>query len=286
VILGGIVVQAVPFALTTAVSSAPVGFVLQVVSGVGMIIVDVLALTALQRDMPRELLGRVLSLLDGAVFGATLAASFAFAAVFAQFGLRTSLLVLGVGFPVVALLGLGPLLAADRRAAAAARELAPRVTLLQALDLFAAANRPTLERLAAAMEQVELPDGATVMREGEPADALYVIVDGEVEVTAQGEGREVQRLRTVGPRGYVGEIGLLNAGPRTATVTATEPLTLWRLPGQDFLDALQDSRASTSLLQTSALRLARTHPRLAERPLAEAGLPSAVPRGKHVRPGD
>jgi CRP-like cAMP-binding protein len=136
------------------------------------------------------------------------------------------------------------------------------------------------------MEPVELPEGAVLIREGETADALYVIVDGEVEVTARGEGSEVQRLRTVGPRGYVGEIGLMTAGTRTATVTAIEPLTLWRLPGQEFLDALQASRASTSLMQTSALRLARTHPRLAEKPLADAGLPSALPQGKHARSGN
>jgi CRP-like cAMP-binding protein len=121
------------------------------------------------------------------------------------------------------------------------------------------------------------------MREGETADALYVIVDGEVEVSARGEGTEVRHLRTVGPRGYVGEIGLMTAGTRTATVTVTEPVTLWRLPGQEFLAALQDSSASTSLLQTSARRLARTHPRLAEKPLAEAGLPSALPPGKHAK---
>ncbi|MGH8969164.1 MAG: MFS transporter [Actinomycetes bacterium] len=286
VIMGGILLQAVPFALTAFVDDAASGFALQVISGVGMIIVDVLALTALQRDMPRAVLSRVLSLLDGAVFGATLAASFIFAAIFAQFGLRASLLVLGVGFPVVALLGIGPLLKADRRAVATLRELAPRVILLQALDLFAAASRPTVERLAAAMEPVELPEGAVLIREGDTADALYVIVSGEVEVTAIGEGDVAQRLRTVGPRGYVGEIGLMTAGVRTATVTAIEPVTLWRLPGQEFLDALQDSSASTSLLQTSAMRLARTHPRLAEEPVTEAGLPSMRPRGRHARPGD
>lgn len=286
VIMGGILLQAIPFALTAFVDNAPSGFALQVTSGVGMIIVDVLALTALQRDMPREVLSRVLSLLDGAVFGATLAASFIFAAVLAQFGLRTSLLVLGIGFPVVALLGIYPLLAADRRAAATMRELAPRVTLLQALDLFAAANRPTVERLAAALEPVELPEGAVLTREGDTADALYIIVSGEVEVTAIGEGDQSHRLRTVGPRGYVGEIGLMTAGIRTATVTAIEPVTLWRLPGQEFLEALQDSSASTSLLQTSALRLARTHPQLAEKPLADAGLPSMLPKGKHARSGD
>src|SRR4051794_4055376 len=115
VIVGGILLQAVPFALTTVVHNPPVGFVLQVISGVGMIIVDVLAITALQRDIPRELLSRVLSIGDMAIFGATLAASFLFAAIFTTAGLHPSLLVVGIGFPLVALLGIRPLLVADRR---------------------------------------------------------------------------------------------------------------------------------------------------------------------------
>jgi MFS family permease len=283
VIVGGIVLQALPFALTTLVHNAPAGFVLQVVSGVGMIIVDVLAITALQRDIPRELLSRVLSLLDMAVFGATLAASFLFAAIFTTAGLHTSLLVVGIGFPLVALLGIRPLLVADRHAVATMRELAPRIALLRALDLFAAASNNTLERLATDLEQVSLPAGATVLREGDPADALYVIVDGEVSASARGEGETEQFLRTVGPGGYVGEIGLLTAGPRTATVTAVTPLTMWRLPGEDFLEALQESRASSSLMQTSGTRLARTHPGLAA---ASPDGPAPMAHGKHGRGDD
>jgi MFS family permease len=280
VIVGGIVLQAVPFAFTAAVHNAPAGFALQVASGVGMIIVDVLAITALQRDIPRDLLSRVLSLLDMAVFGATLAASFIFAAVFSTAGLQTALLVVGIGFPVAALLGIRPLLVADRRAVAMVRELAPRIALLRALDLFAAASNNTLERLAADLEPVAFPAGATVLREGDPADALYIIVDGEVAASARGEGETEQFLRTVGPGGYVGEIGLLTAGPRTATVTAVSPLTMWRLPGEDFLEALQESRASSSLMQTSGTRLARTHPQLAA---ASPDGPVPTPRGKHAR---
>ena len=276
VIVAGILAQAVPFGLTAFVHTPAAGFTLQVVSGVGMILVDVLAITALQRDIPREVLSRVLSLLDMAVFAAILGASFLFAALYATVGLQASLLVLGVGFPLAAVLGIGPLLEADRRAAETLRELAPRVTLLRALDLFAAASNNTLERLAAALEPVMLPVAATVVREGDPADALYIIVEGEVEVTARGEGEVERFLRTVGPRGYVGEIGLLHGRPRTATVTVVEPLTMWRLPEADFLDALQESRASASLMQTSGARLSRTHPTLAASS-AEASLVEPMP---------
>ncbi len=114
IIVGGIVLQAAPFALTVWVHAPPVGFALQVVAGIGMILVDVLAITALQRDIAKGVLGRVLSLLDVAVLGAILLSSFLFAFVFAALGLHGALYVIGIGFPIAALLGIRPLLRADR----------------------------------------------------------------------------------------------------------------------------------------------------------------------------
>ncbi len=266
VILGAITLQALPFAVTALVHLAVLGFALQVASGVGMIIVDVLAITAIQRDVPSDVRSRVLSILDVSVLLTILLASFIFAIVYAAFGLATSLIVLGIAFPVVASLGLPFLLRADRQSAAVMRQLAPRVSVLQALDLFAAANNPTLERLAKALQPVELPAGSVVMAEGDPADALWILTAGEVAVMARGEGREERLLRRLGPPAYVGEIGLLRASPRTATVRTVQPSSFWKLPGDVFLSALQDSTASTSLLQTSANRLAASHPRMAATP--------------------
>jgi MFS family permease len=257
IILAGIALQAVPFALTIWVHAPPVGFLLQVIAGVGMILVDVLAITALQRDMPRGVLGRVLSLLDVAVLGAILLSSFLFAFVFAALDLHKTLLVIGVGFPAAAVLGIRPLLRADRQSAAALSKLQPRIALLQVLDLFSAAARPIIERLARAIDEVSEPAGTVLVREGDPPDALWIIVSGEVEVTIGGEF-----VRTMGPRSYFGEIGLLHGIPRTATVRTIEPCVLWKLSGDDFLEALQTSTPSASLLDVSTRRLARTHPQL------------------------
>jgi MFS family permease len=264
IILGGIVLQAAPFALTIWAHAPPVGFVLQVVAGVGMILVDVLAITALQRDMPRGVLGRVLSLLDVAVLGAILLSSFLFAFVFAALDLHKTLLVIGVGFPAAALLGIRPLLRADRQSADALRALAPRIALLQVLDLFSAAARPIIERLARSLEEVDLPENSIVLREGDPPDALWIIVGGEVEVTIGGNF-----VRTMGPRSYFGEIGLLRGIPRTATIRTVEPCVLWKLSGEEFLDALEMSTPSASLLDVSTRRLARTHPQLVSEPVQE-----------------
>jgi CRP-like cAMP-binding protein/predicted MFS family arabinose efflux permease len=258
IIVGGIALQAVPFALTTFAHQPAVGFALQVVAGIGMIIVDVLAITALQRDMARGVLGRVLSLLDVAVVLAILVSSFVFAGLLSRLDLHPTLFVLGIGFPVIALLGIGPLVRADRNTVEKMRMLEPRIALLQVLDLFAAASRQVLERLADSIEIVEMADATDVVREGDPADALWIISNGEVSVTVDGTF-----VRTMGPRSYFGEIGLLRGIPRTATVRTTEPCVLWKLSGEDFLDAVQANTASASLLGTAFARLSRTHPHLA-----------------------
>ena len=92
-----------------------------------------------------------------------------------------------------ALLGLPTLLRADRTSAAVAARLRPRVELLSGLDLLADADRATLERLAAAAEEVVLPAGGVLIRQGDPADALWILVRGELSVCATGGGVRAAR---------------------------------------------------------------------------------------------
>jgi CRP-like cAMP-binding protein len=96
------------------------------------------------------------------------------------------------------------------------------------------------------------------MTEGTQARALWILVEGEVAVTV-GD----QFVRTMGPRSYFGEIGLVRDIPRTATVRTTEPSVLWRLSKEAFLEAIEVNAASSSMLRVMSSRLARTHPQLA-----------------------
>jgi predicted MFS family arabinose efflux permease len=258
VIVGGIVVQAIPIGLMTLANAPAAGFALLFVSGSGMVIVDVLAVTALQRDLPEGVLGRAFSLLDVACLLTIVIASFGWSALLRATDLDTALLAIGIGFPVAAVLGIGPLLRADRAAMARLRELEPRIQLLQVLDLFEVTSRPALESLADALEVVEAPAGRTIMTEGTQARALWILVEGEVAVTV-GD----QFVRTMGPRSYFGEIGLVRDIPRTATVRTTEPSVLWRLSKEAFLEAIEVNAASSSMLRVMSSRLARTHPQLA-----------------------
>ncbi len=258
VIMGSICLQALPFLATIPVHWPALACALQVASGVGMVIVDVLAITSLQRDLPGNVLSRVLGVFDTLVLGGVLLASLATGILLAHADVSVALIAVGAGIPAIALIGLPTLLRADRASAAVAKRLRPRVELLSALDLLAGADRSTLERLAAAAEEVVMPAGGVVIREGDDADALWILVRGELSVTASGGMPEPRELAPVTAPGYVGELGLLHAIPRTATVRARQECTLLRIDGQDFLSALQASRPSPALLSVAGTRMART----------------------------
>ena len=258
VIMSSICLQALPFLLTIPVHWPALAGALQVVSGIGMIIVDVLALTSLQRDLPGDILGRVLGVFDTMVLAGILLASLATGILLAHAGVSVALVAVGVGIPLLGLTGLPTLLRADRTSAAVAERLRPRVELLSELDLLAGVDRRTLERLAAAAEEVTMPAGQVVIRQGDEADALWILTDGELAVSATGDGSGPRELAPVTAPGYVGELGLLHGIPRTATVRARRPSTLLRIAGPDFLSALQAGQPSPSLLAVAGTRMART----------------------------
>jgi MFS family permease len=258
VILGSIMLQALPYAVTATVHVAILAFVLQVISGVGMIIVDVLAYTALQRDLPRDVLSRVLGVFDAVVLSFIVAASFVGAALLSGQGLHTTLLIIGFGFPVISLFGLPALLKADRTSAALVARLAPRVELLRKLDLFTGAPHSVLERLAQRLEEQQLSPDTVLIREGDEADALWVLVSGTLSIRAHGVSDVDVDLPSVQAPAYVGELGLLHNAPRSATVTTLGDAVVWRIEGTEFLGALEAAPASVSLQNVARTRLART----------------------------
>jgi MFS family permease len=259
-ILGGIAVYCLPTALLVVIDQPVVAFVLQVARGAGTLVVDTLAITALQRSVPREMVARVFGVFFALVLGAISLGALVTPLLLGA-GLHLTMLIYGLGVPALCLLTLPRLLSMDRVAAARAAVLAPRVAILERLDLFAAASRSALERLAGAAAEIEVPAGVAVVVEGAVADAFYVVVAGELDVSAVGErGAAPVRLRTLGPGTYFGEIGLIGRIPRTATVTATTACTLLRIAGQDFLEALTNLSASPSLLEGARTRLSLTHP--------------------------
>ncbi|MDQ6686222.1 MAG: MFS transporter [Actinomycetota bacterium] len=257
VIMASIGLECVPLYLSVYSRVLIAACVLQLASGVGMVIVDVLAFTALQRDLPRHTLGRVLSTVDAMILAGTVFASFLASGIYSAFGLAWALAVCGLGFPALALLGLPAILAVDRRASAEVIRLRPNIELLEGLDLFTGAAQPTIEQLASSAERQLVPAGRTIIRQGDAADALWILVRGRLHVVMDADGRG-QPLGQVEAPGYVGEIGLLHGVPRSATVVAAVASELLRIAGEDFLAALETAPASSSMLSLAGERLSRS----------------------------
>lgn len=89
-----------------------------------------------------------------------------------------------------------------------------------------------------AFEQADI-----ICREGDPGDSLYVVVQGRVRVTFQRA-----HLIDIGPGGWAGEIALAREGPRTATLTAREPVVLLTLTRARFLEIMRRRPALGSQL--------------------------------------
>jgi CRP-like cAMP-binding protein len=169
------------------------------------------------------------------------------------------LFVMALTPAALAAAGYPALRAIDRETAKRALELEPKVALLEQLEIFAKARRPTLERLAGAATEGRFAPGNTIIRQGDVADVLYVLAEGEVEVTTRDDGPPHPLAELAAPN-YFGEIGVLERIPRTATVTALTECRCEQMDGETLLEALVTSPPSASLMETAQGRLAATQP--------------------------
>ena len=108
-----------------------------------------------------------------------------------------------------------------------------RVALLRHVQLFAHTPGRVLAGLAHVLEEVEFPAGSTLMEAGAVEDWLFVLADGEVDVS-----RDDRWLR-LGPGSVVGEMAVLDPQGRSATVTAATPVLAFRLRKAAFDEAVR-----------------------------------------------
>jgi len=126
-----------------------------------------------------------------------------------------------------------------------------KVELLQAVPLFASCSKTELERIASLADELDLADGATLIREGERGREFLVIADGTVRVTKGGK-----KVRDLGPGDFIGEIALVSDVPRTATVTATSPVRLLVVTDRAFRGLIEEMPSiATKVLQSLGERL-------------------------------
>lgn len=107
---------------------------------------------------------------------------------------------------------------------------------LASTPLFAGLSQEALEKLVQQLTLVHLGHGEVLFREGDPGDALYVIVEGEVAVLAEGPPRvEMARL---GGGSFIGEVALMTDQPRSATVQAIADAELLRIDRKTLSNVL------------------------------------------------
>jgi CRP/FNR family transcriptional regulator, cyclic AMP receptor protein len=108
-----------------------------------------------------------------------------------------------------------------------------KVIFLKSVDIFSHATVEELGRIAALTEDVHFDPGESIYREGEPTDAIYLILKGRVSV--EGNGRVV---REVGEAQAFGTVAALDRNPAVHTVKAIDPVHALKLNAQDFDDIL------------------------------------------------
>jgi MFS family permease len=263
--LAGIIVismaaYCLPVAALVVIHSMGLAVVSEVVRGAGTLVVDVLAFTALQRAVAPELLARVFGVFFALVLAAIAVGAVITAPMIHALGLRTTLYVLGFVPTVLGFAAYPALHRLDRGNAERLAELQPRIDRLEGLGLFAEATRSVLERLAGAVVVEKIPAGTLIIRQGDPADALYVIISGSVEVTSTGDDGGARVLRRMEQGQYFGELGIIERIARTASVASLSPCELYRIAAGDFRDALTELPPSTAFIEQARTSLARTNP--------------------------
>jgi Major Facilitator Superfamily/Cyclic nucleotide-binding domain len=232
-VIAGAGVLAIGSALVGVAPGIVVAFVAIVFVSAGHLVMEVMAATLMQRVTTDAVRGRVVGSLMVVETTAEAAGSFALPVLVATFGafavmgLSAGLMVLAAG-AALALIG-----GAITRAPSAIEATVARVLRL---PLFAGVSNAAVERALDRFMSIEVVAGASVVRQGDPADRFYIIESGEFAVRRTDETGEAHELRRLGRDDVFGELGLLTGAPRSATVLALSHGVVLALEGSEFLE--------------------------------------------------
>jgi small-conductance mechanosensitive channel/CRP-like cAMP-binding protein len=142
-------------------------------------------------------------------------------------------------------------------------ENARRVSAMKQVALFEPLTHEELSEVADRLAVAPFRAGEVIVRQGQPADDLYIVRDGEVSVRVERGNGPNRQVATLGPGEVFGEMGLMTGAPRAATVTALSDVVCYRLNKAGFADILQRRRAIAEaiadLMSRRKLELAAAH---------------------------
>lgn len=132
----------------------------------------------------------------------------------------------------------------------------PKIELLRRVPMFAGCKSDALEEIGKLADEVDVPDGYTLIHEGTFGEQFFMIVDGRVRIDRGG-----QTITTMGPGQFLGEIALIDKGRTTATATTEGPTKLFVLGHQAFNSLLDRSPAiRLEVMNALAARVRRLEP--------------------------
>jgi CRP-like cAMP-binding protein len=138
----------------------------------------------------------------------------------------------------------------------------PLLDALAAVPFFAGLDPGTLERVAAGMRARRFRRGEVIFHLGDPGDALFVVLTGDVKISLPSDTGDEAILATLGPGVVFGELALLDGAPRSATATAMSPTETVVLPRDRFRELIAtEAGVRDALLASIAgeLRRLTTH---------------------------
>jgi CRP/FNR family transcriptional regulator, cyclic AMP receptor protein len=139
------------------------------------------------------------------------------------------------------------------------------VEMLRRIQLFSKVEPAKLKLLAFTSERAVFEAEEVLFHQGDPADAAYIIVDGEVAVDVESPNGGRTRVARLGRDQIIGEIGILGDVPRTATITATARTTTLKITKDLFFRMVSDfPTMAVEVMRVLAHRVEHTNALLRE----------------------
>lgn len=120
---------------------------------------------------------------------------------------------------------------------------------LNSIGIFSELSKKELKAVARLMTRVDVKDGATLTRQGEPGREFMIIADGTARVEI-----DEQTVAHLGRGDFLGELAVISGTPRTATVIATSPMELEVLNRREFMALLDESSSLSRKILVGAVK--------------------------------
>lgn len=136
-------------------------------------------------------------------------------------------------------------------------QIIPNPQILKNVPLLSSFSDQQIAALSSCVQHRSYPRGSSILRAGEETDALYIIMSGRVKVLIPDEQGSEVILTMLGAQDYVGEMGLLDDLPSSATVETIEPCEMLRIPRTAFLSCVEGNGEVAMLLLRNLVKRLR-----------------------------